>query len=168
MLVLLPLGYPRSFLASCARLSGSSLIFVSHPPFCLLTVANKNRPPRQRGSRLRHWLHPLRAPIIWMGFSASTVCSQRLASLVTSTLESGAARHICHSAISATRPYATRPTANGLDPGQGTTSGRYPNVYLQQEAGTRIEHFSRGKGSSSCLTTRDRTTRPSSPWRPRL
>ena len=57
-------------------------------------------------------------PIIWMGFSASTVCSQRLASLVTSTLESGAARHICSSAYLVAGLYATRYKANGLDPGQ--------------------------------------------------
>jgi hypothetical protein len=44
--------------------------------------------------------------------------------------------------------YATRNTANGLDPGQKPTNGRYPNVYLLIEAGTRIEQFSRGKGSS--------------------
>jgi hypothetical protein len=41
--------------------------------------------------------------------------------------------------------YATRYTANGLDPGSGHTSVLYPNVYLLNEAGTRIEHFSRGK-----------------------
>ena len=54
-------------------------------------------------------------PNIWMGFSASTVCSQRLASLVTSTLESGAAGHICSSAYLVTGLYATWYTENGLD-----------------------------------------------------
>jgi len=54
-------------------------------------------------------------PNIWMGFSASTVCSQRLASLVTSTLESGTARHICLSAYLVTGLYVTWYTENGLD-----------------------------------------------------
>jgi hypothetical protein len=150
-------------------------------------------------------------PIIWMGFSASTVRSQRTASFVILTLESEAPGRVCFSAYLVVGPYAVWHAANGLercrgfkqrasgirrrnvsweqicgaagigshldgltDPKGAAYSHGLPSLLLvsvfAKRSGYRMSGYhSWRKGSAPpCKTTRGRTTRPSSPWRPRL
>ena len=83
-------------------------------PFWLEVVPKKNRPPRLRGSRLRHWLHPLQAPRVRTGFLASTVCGRRSAGLVTKIIWPWNNGYVCRSAYFGLLSYADRHTTNGL------------------------------------------------------